>query len=163
MKEDNSLIFNSNKQANRVLLGVTLLGICFTLFTFLIAFNSDLLKNNMFLTAQLVCAIPLFMTSILSRTKASYTTNIFIWKHVGFFTYLIAYAFLINVVGIFLISFISPAVGLLFFGANIILALSYSLVEVLYEKFPVKEKFIKDLTFISVLVLLGILPALGIY
>jgi hypothetical protein len=163
MKEDKSVIFNSNKQANRILIGVTLLAICFTLFTFLMAFNPDLLKENTFLTLQLVCAIPLFMTSLLSRTKASYTTNQPVWKHVGFFTFILAYAFLINVIGLFLISSISLIIGLIFFVTNIVLALGYSFIEVVYENFPVKERLIKDLTFILVLVLMGILPAISFY
>ena len=163
MKEDKEFLINRIKEDNRIRINVTLLGICFTLFTFLIAFNPDLLKNNTFLTLQLVCAIPLFMTSLLARTKASYNLGNKTWKNLGFATYLLGYAFLINVVGIFLISFVSALAGMVFFIVNILSALIYSAVEVAYDKGELKERVVKDLVFILILVLLGILPALNIY
>lgn len=163
MKEDKELALLGIKENNRIKINVTILGICFTLFTFLIAFNPDLLKQNIFLTLQLVCAIPLIMTSLLARTKASYTLGRRRWNHLGFITYLLAYAFLINVVGIFLISFVSLVAGIVFFIVNILAAIVYSLTEVSYDQSRLRERMIKDLVFILILVLLGILPAMGIY
>lgn len=154
---------NQIKEDNRIRINVTLLGICFTLFTFLIAFNPPILKENIFLTLQLVCSIPLFMTSLLARTKASYTLGKSRWTNFGFITYIFAYAFLINVVGIFLISFISLLAGITFFGFNIVLALIYSALEISYDKSRLKERFFKDFIFILILVILGILPAIGFY
>jgi hypothetical protein len=103
------------------------------------------------------------MSPLLARTKASYTPERNRWTNFGFITYLLAYAFLINVVGIFLISFISFFVGIIFFSANIVLAITYSIMEISYDTTRLKERLIKDLTFVIILVLLGILPALGIY
>ena len=97
-----TLEINKIKENARISINVALLGVGFTLFTFLMAFNPAILKENLLLTFQLVCAIPLLMTSLLSRSKASYTFGINRWRHLGFITYLIAYAFLINVIGIFL-------------------------------------------------------------
>lgn len=161
MKEDREL--NQIKENNRIKINLALLGICFTLFTFLIAFNPELLKNNLFLTLQLVCSIPLFMTSILARTKSSYTQERKRWKSLGFITYLLGYAFLINVIGIFLIDFVTFSSGLIFFSVNIFLALTYSILEISYDSARLKERFFKDLAFILILVLLGILPAIGVY
>jgi hypothetical protein len=163
MKEDKELALRNYKETNRIKINLTLLGICFTLFTFLIAFNPDLLKNNLFLTLQLVCSIPLLMTSLLARSKASYTLGRNRWTNFGFITYLLGYSFLINVVGIFLIKFVSLSAGLVFFIGNILLALAYSAMEVSYDSPRLKERFVKDLTFILILVLLGILPAIGVY
>ena len=163
MKEDYAFLVNKTKEDNRIKMNVMLLGICFTMFTFLIAFNAELLKQNIFLTLQLVCSIPLFMTSLLARSKASYTLGRSRWTNFGFITYLLAYSFLINVVGIFLISFISVQIGIIFFILNMVLAVTYSFMEVSYDKLRIAERFVKDLVFVLILVLLGILPALRIY
>jgi hypothetical protein len=133
------------------------------LFTFIIVFNESLLKENELLTLQLVCAIPLFMTSLLAKVKASHILGKNRWASLGFHTYLFAYAFLINVVGIFLISFVSNMAGFVFFAINIISALIYSSIELSYDTSKIKERIRKDLEFILIIVLLGILPALGVY
>jgi hypothetical protein len=103
------------------------------------------------------------MTSILARTKSSYTQERKRWKSLGFITYLLGYAFLINVIGIFLIDFVTFSSGLIFFSVNIFLALTYSILEISYDSARLKERFFKDLAFILILVLLGILPAIGVY
>ena len=163
MKEDKEFLINKTKEDNRIKINLTLLGICFTLFTFLIAFNPNLLKNNLFITLQLVCAIPLLMTSLLAKVKASYKLGKNRWATLGFETYLIAYAFLINVVGIFLLSSISLLAGFVFFIINILSALTYSVMELYYNPQKFYERVTKDLTFIAILIFLGILPALGVY
>jgi hypothetical protein len=163
MKEDKDFLIHRTKEDNRIRINVTLLGICFTLFTFLIAFNPDLLKKNLFLTLQLVCSIPLFMTSLLARAKSSYTLGRRAWTNLGFITYITAYAFMINVVGIFLFLYVSFFAGIVFYILNIILAVLYSIIEVHYNTDKFKGKLIKDSYFIALLVLLGILPALEIY
>ena len=160
---DKEFELNKIKEESRLMINATLLGICFTAFTFLIALNVDLLKGNLLLTLQLVCSIPLFMTSLLARSKASYTLGRRGWKKLGFVTYLLGYAFLINVIGMFLISFIFLTVGLIFYVMNIGLAITYSTIEVIQDNFRFKERLVKDLTFILILVLLGILPSLGVY
>jgi hypothetical protein len=142
---------------------VTLLGICFTVFTFLIAINQEILKNNIFISLQIVCAIPFFMTSLLAKIKGSRMIGENIWDSLGYQTYILGYAFLINVVGIFLISFISLLAGIIFFFINIVLAIVYSYVEVYYNKKRLKERIIKDLEFLIIIIFLGILPALGAY
>lgn len=163
MKEDREFNFNKVKETTRISINLALLGVCFTLFTFLVAFNPILLKENIWITLQLVCSIPLLMTSLLARSKSSYTLGKRRWKNLGFVTYLLAYAFLINVIGIFLLSYISSFAGFLFFGLNIFLAIVYSSLEVSYDPLRSKERFFKDLIFAVILILLGILPAMGLY
>jgi hypothetical protein len=163
MKEDRKLEEIYAKEHNRILINITLLGICFTLFTFIIVFNESLLKENQLLTLQLVCAIPLFMTSLLAKVKASHVLGKNRWASLGFHTYLLAYAFLINVVGIFLILFVSNISGFVFFSINILSALIYSGIELSYGKSGIVERIRKDLEFILIIIFLGILPAIGVY
>jgi hypothetical protein len=163
LRDKHEFDFNRVKEGTRISINLALLGICFTLFTFLIAFNPKILQENIWVTLQLVCAIPLLMTSLLARSKSTYTPEIKQWKYIGFITYLISYAFLINVIGIFLINSVLPLVGFMFFGLNIILALVYSSLEISYDSKKKTERLVKDFVFAAILIFLGVLPALGVY
>ena len=163
MKDTKEFEIAYRKESNRVVISSALLAICFTLFTFLIAVNPNLLKENIFLTLQLVLSIPFFTTSLLVRTKTSYTLHKSKWTNFGFITYILAYTFLINVVGISLAIFISVYAALIFFISSIVLALVYSSLEIYYDQARFKERILKDAFFVLILVVLGILPALRVY
>jgi hypothetical protein len=53
--------------------------------------------------------------------------------------------------------------SLLFFGANIVMALAYSLMEIIEDKQKLSSRFYKDLFFIAILIFGGILPSIGVY
>lgn len=152
-----------NKAKLRIDLNRSLLVICFTLFTLIIAINPLILKNNTILTVELILAIPLLISSSLTRMKLVYSNKREIWNNFGFITFIIAYGLLINVIGMFLTSLVNQKISMLFFGANILMALAYSLIEVFEDKEKLSSRFYKDLFFIAVLVFGGILPCLGVY
>tara|TARA_Y100000310_G_C20526476_1_gene736317 strand:- start:426 stop:908 length:483 start_codon:yes stop_codon:yes gene_type:complete len=154
---------NVIKSKSRLAINLTLLGVCFSIFTFIIALKPDLLRENLLLSAQLTLAIPFIITSIFARTTLGYTKKPKIWNKYGFITFLFAYGFLINVVGVLLSSLVSVRIGILFFIANIILALSYSYMEIKGDNYKIKRRIKKDLIFISILLFGGILPSLGVY
>ena len=154
---------NILKSRARLKVNLTLLGICFTIFTFIIAVNPSLFKNNIFLASQLTIAIPLFITSIFARTKLGYSKKPKIWDKYGFITFMIAYSFLIDVIGILLSTLVNLNIGIIFFAVNIISALTYSFVEIKEDKAKIKSRIKKDLIFILILVFGGILPSLGVY
>ncbi|HLC73947.1 MAG TPA: hypothetical protein VJH20_04905 [Candidatus Nanoarchaeia archaeon] len=158
MKKDKSLFLNKSKSDSRVLINVTLLGICFTLFTLIITIKPELLQKNLNLTLQLVSAIPLFMASSFARSKLGYTKDANKWNNFGFTTFLIAYSFLINVVGILLISLTSILVGLIYFSVNIATSIGYSMTDIAYDRKRLTERIVKDLAFILIIIFLGILP-----
>jgi len=141
----------------------TLLAICFTLFTFIAAINPSLLKDNILVAIQLTLAVPLLTSSLFARSKLAYAKIKHIWDNYGFITFLIAYGFLINTIGTLLSAITTLKIGMIFFGANIFLALMYSSLEISENKAKLKSRFIKDLAFILIIVFLGILPSLGIY
>ncbi|MDD5341600.1 MAG: hypothetical protein PHC97_04170 [Patescibacteria group bacterium] len=159
----NNTEFKITKSGSRLNINLCLLGICFTLFTFIVAINPILLKNNILLSLQLTTAIPLFMTSIFARAKLAYTNKAEIWDRYGYITFIIAYSFLLNVVGIFLSISVGKNISLIFYACNIVSALLYSSVEISQDKARIKSRLAKDLFFIAILLFLGILPALGIY
>lgn len=138
-----------------------LLAIAFTLFTFIIAINPALVRNNIYLSLQLTLAIPLLISSIFARTKLSYSAKPATWEAYGFITFILAYAFLINVVGILLSTLVGVTIGVIFWGVNIFLALLYSALEVAEDKAKISSRLWKDALFIAIILLAGLLPVLG--
>ena len=120
MKEERELEVNKIKSEARIIINTSLLGICFTLFALIITIRPEILEDNFYLTLQLVCSIPLMLSSLLARSKMGYTKNARRWDVFGFVTFILSYTFLINVVGIFLISSISFFIGLIFFVINLL-------------------------------------------
>ncbi len=151
---------SKTKSEARSNINLWLLSICFTLFTFIVAVNPKLLQENPFLSLQLTLAIPLLMTSIFARTKLAHTHRIRLWEEYGFITFIIAYGFLLNVVGILLAMLVNTQIGIIFFVANIFSALVYSGVEVIEQRSKLMSRIYKDLFFIFILFFLGILPIL---
>ena len=166
MKTSNSIVneeefvLNKAKADFRVLINVTLLGICFTIFTFIVAIRPQLLTQNVFLTLQLACSIPFMTSSALARSKQGYTIRENKWDTFGYVTFILGYTFLINVVGLLLSYLISFNVGLIYFCVNAGLAVTYSAVDVSYDRHRLKGRAIKVVIFILLLVILGVLPAL---
>jgi hypothetical protein len=140
-----------------------LLGICFTLFTFIVAINPGLLRLNTYLSLQLTLAIPFLTSSIFARTKQAYSEKVHFWENYGFITFMIAYSFLVNSVGILLSTLISIPVSMAFFSVSIGSAIVYSSLEVIEDRIKLAPRIYKDFLFISIVVFLGILPSLGIY
>ena len=107
------------KAKSKLEVDLYLLAIAFTLFTFIIAINPALVRNNVFLSLQLTLAIPLLISSIFARTKQGYSEKPATWEFYGFITFILAYAFLINVVGILLSTLVSIQIGIIFWGVNV--------------------------------------------
>jgi hypothetical protein len=154
---------NKLKANSRMLINNSLLGVCFALFTFIIAINPDLLKSNIFLASQLTLAIPFFLTSSFARSKLAYTKKPVKWDRYGFICFILAYTFLINVVGILLSTLVSLGIGLTFFGVCILSDLVYSYMDLSEKKDRIKSQIYKDIMFILIILVGGILPSLGVF
>jgi hypothetical protein len=153
---------NKFKSQSRMSVNLWLLGASFTFFIFSVNINPDLLKSNIFLALQITIAIPLFITSVFARNKLAYTKYPKKWDQYGFITFILGYAFLINVIGILLSNIIGLTIGLIFFGANILSDLIYSYVDLSEKNYWVNYIY-KDFLYITILILGGILPSLGVY
>jgi hypothetical protein len=160
MEETQKIVIKSESRLNTNLF---LLTIAVTLFTFIIAINPALVKSNIFLSLQLTLSIPLFCSSIFARAKLAYTSRIKMWNDYGFITFIIAYSFMINSIGILLSSLVSVFVGIIFFVVNIMSPLFYSFFEIRENRNKLKSRICKDLFFIAILIIMGILPILGVY
>jgi len=162
MKE--SLDVSIFKAGSKISINVTLLGISFVLLSFIITMNPNLFSSNFLLSVQLILSIPLLLTSSFIKIKLIENSkkNI-IWKRIVFITFTLAYAMILNVMGIFLGLFANLSLSLIFFSANIFMALIYSFVEILEGDEGFLSKFYKDSFFILIIILGGVLPVLNVY
>jgi hypothetical protein len=64
------------KATLRLIFKRTLLAICFSIFTFVVAINPTLLRENILLTIQLTLTLPLLTSSIFSGEKITYRKKI---------------------------------------------------------------------------------------
>jgi len=151
------------KSETRNKIDIALLAICFTAFSFLASNSPEILSNNIFLTFQLVFAIPLFMNNLFCRIKQAYKDSKQKWDEVGFISFTLAFGFFINFVGLLLALFVPINLVLIFFFLNIALAIMRSSIQVYYEPSKLKSKIFREALHIAIIVFLGILPALKVY
>lgn len=144
-------------------INMSMLSVAFLLFTFIATIEPDLIRHNAFLSLQLTLSIPLFCTSIFARSRLQHSKQARIWDHYGYITYILAYSFLVNVIGILLSTIVSVHIGLIFWAVNIVSAIVYSLMEIREDGTRFQLRCIKDSTFALILIAFGILPALGIW
>ncbi|PJE81610.1 hypothetical protein COU58_01545 [Candidatus Pacearchaeota archaeon CG10_big_fil_rev_8_21_14_0_10_32_42] len=144
-------------------INLKLLGISFTIFALIISLNPELLKFSILIPLQITLSIPLLLSSIFARSKLAYTKNTKIWENYGYITFLIAYTFLINVLGILLSYSISPTIGLIFLAFSFIMSISYSFFEILENKEKLLSRIKKDLFFGVFLLFGGVLPSINFY
>jgi len=143
------------------MLNTFLLTLSIGVFFLTINLRQELLLQKILL-AQLILSIPLLLTSTLSYSKIGYREKVEKWNLLGWITFVIGYAFLINVVGILVGNVLSVSLSLIFFATSWILTVTYSLVDISYEKTTLKERMSKDLLFILIQIVLGVLVVLKI-
>jgi hypothetical protein len=150
------------KAASRIELNSDLLQVAIGAFFVIITMRAELL-NSMPLLVQLVASIPLLLTSPLADSKVRYKKDTDIWNRLGWVTFIIAYAFLLNTIGILIGIWISVGVSLIFFALSALLTVIHSVIEVKYDKKSIKERLIKDSLFISVHIVFGVLVVLKVF
>ena len=151
----------SIKATSRISLNTALLSIAIGVFFLTINIRQELLYQKILL-AQLVVSIPLFLTSILAYSKVGYRRKIEKWNMLGWITFILGYAFILNVIGILIGKFISIDISIVFFASSCILTLTYSYIEISYNKLAIKERIIKDSIFIATQLIFGLLVVLGL-
>ena len=151
-----------NKSRNRITLSGSLLSIAIGIFFLTINLKSELLENR-FLIFQLCSSIPMFLTAILSYSKASYREKYKAWDGLGWFTFTVGYAFIINVISILINIRLNHLIAIYFLLVSALGALLYSIVDIKGDDGTLKERFFKDSFFFSILILLGLFVILGIY
>jgi len=145
----------------KVKISTQLIVVSFIIFIFILTNRPEILSTEKIVSTQIVLSIPLLLTSALVRSKI-FPHKMARWGLLGYVSFILGYAFLVNTIGILISSYVL-FIGMLFFIVNWILVLSYSSVSISYNKSAVKVRLFKDGFFILVQVFLGLLPALGVY
>lgn len=148
--------------SSRLMINTRLLGVAITIFVLIVTLKSEILTDNKIITYELVLAIPFLLTSSLARSKLGYSSRPEKWNFLGWITYIIGYALLLNVIGIIVALYLDLNLAILFFVISWILSIVYSTIEVSYKKEKLKERIFKDSFFILLQLFLGLLPALRI-
>ncbi|MFA6073693.1 MAG: hypothetical protein WC758_06260 [Candidatus Woesearchaeota archaeon] len=137
--------------------------VAITIFIFILATNPAMLRSTLAFPIQITFAIPLFITSIFARSKLVRSKKTAMWDNYGTITFLLGYACIVNVIGILLAYFINLKIGLIFFLFSIFISLIYSVLDVIEDDYKWKRRVVKDLGFIILLIVGGILPAMGFF
>lgn len=150
-----------SKAASRIALNTALLSVSVGIFFLVVSLRAQLILPQL-VAAQLVFPIPLLLTSILSYSKIAYRDRVERWDTLGWVSFVIGYALILNVIGILLDGTVSETVSLAFFGLSWGMTLLYSAVDVSYERDHLRERLVKDSLFIGLQVAFGALVVLGV-
>jgi len=151
------------KAKSRIAMNSRLIAVITAVFFLIINLKIEILTQNEFLALQLVLAIPFLFTSTLAYSKLSYRKETKRWNTLGWITFIIGYAFMLNIIGVLVGKYVDVLFGVLFFLVNWILTIIYSLVDISYEKSVIKERLAKDLFFILIQIFFGLFILLGVF
>ena len=138
-----------------VQLYASFIGIAITIFVLVLTIRSELFSSKI-LTYQLVLTIPFWIITLLTQVKIVHARGLKTYYLINKLVYGIAFAFLYNSLGLLITGYISLGLGLVWFSIYLI----YSILSLVID-FR-KNRLYGDLTSIIIIILLGILPALGI-
>jgi len=162
-------ILREEREINRIkadfhlLMNMTFITVVFAVFVLLVTLNPSVLETDYFLTLQLVLSIPFLMTSSLARAKLGMIGSAKLIDALGLYCFVIAYSFLINVIGILLSRYTPLDMSLIFFGVNVMLTLIYSFTIVHHDSTKLTRRIWKDSFFFIMILLFGIFHVLGFY
>jgi hypothetical protein len=143
-----------------VTIGSRLLGVAITIFILILTIKSELLSYSI-MTAQLVFSMPFLMAAMISNSKIVNQKTLSSYHVVNRVTSAIASAFLFNTLGLLVTRFISFTIGIIFFV--LFIAVLIILIFIDLDKTTITNKLMTEILMIVLMIVLGLLPALGFY
>jgi hypothetical protein len=152
-----------NRSGMHISINTTFVFISVSVLTFILSLNSQILRDNFLLSIQLALSIPLFIYANIARSRLIITPSKIV-DSFGSLTYTLGFVFFMNSTGILISVLISQIQGIIFFLTLIILMIIYGKI-VGKEHFEEigKIKINRELILLSLTILLGLLPILGVY
>jgi len=147
---------------HRLFVNLFLLSVAISAFFILVSRNSEYILQKIVLV-QLVLSVPLLLSSTLSQCKIASGETGKMWLRFTWITFCFGYAFITNVIGVFVGNIAGVGLSLTFFITSWLLALTYSLIEVSYRRARLKERLAKDLLFILLQLFFGVFVVLKIF
>jgi hypothetical protein len=151
------------KADTRNVIDIALLSICITLFGLVSTLKPEMIATNPLFILQLVLAVPLFMCGLLVRIKEVAYSDSLRWTKLGAGTFLLAYGFFINSIGLLLAFTTATYISMVFFAVNTLLTLIRAGIVVSYNSSKLRSRIFREIVQFAIVLFLGILPALGIY
>lgn len=141
---------------------VTIISVSITLFALIAGLKPIILSSNIAFALQLVLTLPLFMCCIFIRSKVLFSKAKRRWGTLQDICFTLGYGFFINSVGILLSYFVPINIVMVFFLANILLSLIRQYLKIIEgDRKKTFVRMAREISYILIMVLLGILPALN--
>jgi hypothetical protein len=156
IEEENKAILG--KSSMYVTIAARFLGLTMTLFVLILTIKSELLASRL-ISYQLVLSIPFFILYLVSQAKMvtlATTRKYYIFNKV---TSGISFALFYNALGLLISRYVASLLGILFFASYLLGVLFFMYIDI--EKKDIK-RFYRDSLIIVIILLGGLLPALGI-
>jgi hypothetical protein len=134
------------------------LGITITIFILILTVKSELLSSKL-IAGQLVLSIPFWIATLVSQSKIVDMQSLNKYYRMNKISAGIALAFIYNVIGLLTVKYIDITIGLIFFGLYAIYELRAGIMHLTQHK---EGRIFRDLLVVLILILGGVLPALGI-
>jgi O-antigen/teichoic acid export membrane protein len=150
------------KSSSKLAITVRLIGVSFVIFIFIITIKPQIFFQEEIVALELILSIPFLLTAALSFSKLSYAPKSRQWDFLSWVTFLIGYTCLLNVIGIIVATSLNIFLALVFFIVNWVLSLAYSYTDSYPKRRLSRKDVFKNLFFILLQFLLGVLPALGV-
>ena len=160
LQEQEKLHTNEFKASVRVTIASMLIGICFTVFALVWAFDRNV-KLNHFIMSQLIFAMPILYYSTTAYSKLGYKKNAGLWNKFAVVTFIIGYSLIINAIGIMIYVADLFINAILFFVLVWLLDIIYSICEIAEDRKNLRERIVKTGFFILATFGLGLFVILN--
>ena len=134
------------------------LGIAITIFILILTVKSELLASKI-IAGQLVFSISFWIATLISQSKIVDIQSLHKYYGMNKLSAGIALAFIYNTIGLLTVKYIDVTIGLIFFGLYAAYELRAGILHLTEHK---EGRMLRDLLVVLILILGGILPALGI-
>ena len=147
---------NNVTSSSRTDFNIMLIGVATSALFFIAAIRPSILENNMIFTLQLICAIPLLLSSTIASRRTADTKEPAVFDAYATYLSVLGYALIINAVGILVAIFANKWAAVIFFILNIAAPLVYSYLRVTVDKYSVSVRVLQDGFFILTIIVFGL-------
>ncbi|MEK7584250.1 MAG: hypothetical protein AAB490_03325 [Patescibacteria group bacterium] len=142
--------------SSRTDFNIMLIGVATSALFFIAAIRPSILENNMVFTLQLICAIPLLLSSTIASRRTADTRKPEVFDAYATYLSVLGYALIINAVGILVAIFANRWAAVIFFTLNIITPLVYSYLRVTVDRYSLSVRVLQDSFFILIIIAFGL-------
>ena len=148
-----------NRSSMEVAISSRLLGVVITIFILILTIKSELLAYKI-MAIQLVLAVPFVIGAMISSSKILTAQTLKRYVIVNRICSSAASAFIFNTIGLLISKYVSLMIGVLYFLVFILILIEFVFIDI--DKSKLSNKLIHEILIIILMIIFGLLPALGI-